>query len=252
MTGRKIRRLFWDIETSPDVVFSWRAGHKITIDPESILKERAIICIAWKWEDEDEVHCLTWDHRQNDRAMLKAFLAVAAEADELVAHNGDRFDIAWFRTRCLFHGLPTLPAFKTVDTLKWAKGLYYFNSNRLDYIAKFLGLERKHKTGRALWHRVVLDNDREALVQMVEYCKQDVLVLQQVWTKLRLSARPATHAGVLAGEANWSCPHCGSTNVRKSKTRVSAAGVASHQMRCNGCHGFYTISTSAYKRYSES
>ena len=68
------KRLFFDIEVSPNVVLSWRTGYNLTITPYDIIQERAIICICWKWEGKDEVHSLTWDKKQNDKAMLKAFL----------------------------------------------------------------------------------------------------------------------------------------------------------------------------------
>jgi DNA polymerase elongation subunit (family B) len=47
---------------------------------------------------------LTWDKKQSDKAMIKAFLKVMAQADEIVAHNGDKFDLKWLRTRALLHG----------------------------------------------------------------------------------------------------------------------------------------------------
>jgi DNA polymerase III epsilon subunit-like protein len=75
--------------------------------------------------------------------MIKAFLKVMAQADEIVAHNGDRFDLKWLRTRALLHGLDVMPSPKTIDTLKWAKRYFNFNSNKLDYIAKYLGVGQK-------------------------------------------------------------------------------------------------------------
>ncbi len=50
------RRLFFDIEVSPNIVFSWRAGYNLNIDPDNIIEERKIICVCWKWEGKDEVH----------------------------------------------------------------------------------------------------------------------------------------------------------------------------------------------------
>lgn len=245
---RKFRRLFWDIETSPDVVFSWRTGFKLTIGPENILQERAIICIAWKWEGEETVHSLHWRRPGDDKAMLKAFFKVAHEADELVAHNGDRFDIGWFRTRCLKHGAIGFPHYKTVDTLQWARRLFYFNSNKLDYIARFLGIPSKFKTSFDLWKRVVA-GDQLALADMVRYCEQDVRVLEQVWDKLRSAAGPKSHVGVAQGGAKWTCPHDGSTKVHLDKTRISPAGTVSYQMQCNECGRYYTIGAPAYKAY---
>ena len=113
-----MRRLFWDIETSPNIVLSWRVGRKVNLDYDNILHERAVICIGYKWEGENEVGALSWDKEQGDMAMLSRFADIAGEADEMVAHNGDSFDLGWFKTRCLLHGIQTFPEYKTVDTLK--------------------------------------------------------------------------------------------------------------------------------------
>ena len=71
----QIKRLFFDIETSPNIGLFWEAGYRKTISPDNIIKERAIICICYKWEHEEEVHSLTWDKNQNDKKMLEQLQA---------------------------------------------------------------------------------------------------------------------------------------------------------------------------------
>jgi hypothetical protein len=51
------KRLFYDIETSPNIGLFWQSGYKLNIDHSNIIQERAIICICWKWEGQKEVHC---------------------------------------------------------------------------------------------------------------------------------------------------------------------------------------------------
>lgn len=246
--GRAIRRLFWDIETSPNKVLSWRVGYKINIDHDNIIEERRIVTIAYKWEGEKEVYALSWDKNQDDRAMLIKFLEVANEADELVHHNGDSFDLPWFKTRCLFHGLTTIPDYKTIDTLQWARRNFLFNSNKLDYIASFLGFGHKIKTDFGLWKKV-LNGDEKALQDMLTYNKRDVELLERVWKRLQAVVKTKSHAGVLQGSAKWTCPRDGSTNVKLSKTRATAGGVIQYQMQCLDCGSYYTIGAVAYTEY---
>ena len=52
---KKIKRLFFDIETSPNIGLFWTAGYKLNISPDSIIKERAIICICYKWAGDDKI-----------------------------------------------------------------------------------------------------------------------------------------------------------------------------------------------------
>lgn len=247
-----IRRLFWDIETSPNVVLSWRVGYKLSISHENIVDERQVICICYKWEGEDEVHRLTWS-RGSDKAMLKAFMKVANEADELVAQNGDRFDLKWFNTRCLIHGLEPVPQYKTVDTLKIARRYFNFNSNKLDYLGSILEGRGKQDTDFGMWRDITLKtkNAAASLKRMVDYCADDVVLLERVYNKLAAFATPKTHSGVAAGLARWTCPHCASEEVVLSKKRVTAAGIKQYQMRCHDCKRYYQVSATVFRAYAE-
>ena len=244
-----IKRLFYDCETSPNIVYSWRIGYKVPLDYNNIIKERAIICICWKWEHEDQVWSLQWDDG-NDAEMLREFMEVLNESDEAAAHNGDRFDLPWLRTRCIKHGIDCYPLYKTVDTLKIARSKFYFNSNRLDYISRFLGGKAKIPTNFDLWKRVMA-GDKKALAEMTEYCRNDVLMLEDVYHELSKYAEPKTNASILEGKAKWCCAHCASDNVVLSKTRVSAMGTIRRQMQCSICGRYYTIADSTYTKMWE-
>jgi uncharacterized protein YprB with RNaseH-like and TPR domain len=247
----KIKKLFFDIETSPNIGLFWTAGYKQNISPESIIKERAIICIAYKWAGDSKTHAITWDNSQNDKALLEKFIQVANEADELIGHNGDRFDLPWIRTRCLYHRVPAFPNYTTLDTLKNARSKFKFNSNKLDYIAKFLGIGAKVHTGYDLWKNIVLNNDKKALKEMVEYCKNDVVILENVYNEMSPYIPAKTHHGVLMGGENYSCPECGSDDMKFSKKRMSAAGTPRIQLQCQSCGKYHTVSQTVYETLTE-
>lgn len=241
------RRLFFDIECSPNVVFSWKTGYEITLPHDNILEERAIICICWKWEGDDKVESLTWDRRHCDKKMLKAFVPILNSADESIGHNSDRFDLKWLKTRCLFHRIPMYPKYTTLDTLKIARNQFLFNSNKLDYIAKFLGFDGKMETGGfGLWKSIVLDSCGESLKTMVEYCQKDVVLLEKVYDALRTYAPHKFNYATAYGNERYDCPNCESTKIHLSKTKTLATGIIKRQMRCNGCGTYFTISDRAY------
>jgi DNA polymerase elongation subunit (family B) len=243
---KKIKRLFFDIETSPNIGLFWTSGYKLNIGPESIIKERAIICVCYKWEGEKEIYSLTWDGNQNDKKLLEKFIKVVNEADEIVGHNGDRFDLPWIRTRCLYHRIPVFPTYTTLDTLKNARSKFKFNSNKLDYIAKFLGIGQKIHTGYDLWKKIVLEKDKKALDEMVRYCKGDVNLLEKVYKELSTYIPAKTHHGVLKGHSSLSCPECGSNFMTFSKKRISALGTARIQLQCKDCGKYHTVSEATY------
>lgn len=242
----KIKRLFFDIETSPNVVYSWRIGYNLSITPDNIIDERKIICISYKWENEDRIYSLTWDKNQCDKQMLIDFIAEANKADEMIAHNGDRFDIKWIRTRCIYHRVPMFPQYKTLDTLKKAKSGFNFNSNKLDYIAKFLGVGAKIKhSGFDMWVQVMKGNT-EAMQDMVTYCEGDIIVLEDVFLTMQNYIKMNTHNGVINNNLKYSCPSCGGEHPVLLKNNVTAMGTIKRLMECNDCNYTYEISNSSY------
>ncbi len=238
----KRRRLFFDIETSPNIGLFWEAGYKKNITTDNIIRERAIICICYKWEDEKEVYALQWDAKQNDKRMLEQFIEVANTANELVGHNGDKFDLAWIRTRCLFHGIDMFPNYQTIDTLKVARSKFRFQSNRLNYIAEFLGLGGKIKTEFNLWKDILLNKDKVAMEKMIKYCKKDVSLLEEVYKLLGSHIAAKTHYGVVFGQDRGSCPECGagSKELIKNNTVVTATGLTRIQYKCKVCNKFHS------------
>lgn len=236
-----IKRLYFDIEVSPCIGFFWNPGHKINISYENIIKERAIICICYKWEHEKKVSSLTWDSKQDDKKMLQEFIKIADTADEMVGHNGDKFDLSWIRTRCLFHRIPMFPDYVSTDTLKVARAKFRFNSNRLNYIGQFLGLGQKIHTGFDLWKNIVTNKCEKSLDKMVRYCKQDVKLLEGVYLVMKNHIKPKTHQGVKMGKEKVSCPECGG-NTRISKTVFNASGLKRFYRQCTKCWKNHTTS----------
>jgi DNA polymerase elongation subunit (family B) len=233
------RRLFFDIEVSPNIGMFWEAGYKKNISHENIIKERAIICICYKWEDDKDVMFLQWDSKQSDKKMLEQFVKITNQADELVGHNGDRFDLSWIRTRCLFHKIQMFPNYTTIDTLKISRSKFKFNSNKLDYIAQFLGMGKKIHTDFSLWTNILLNKDKVAMAKMIKYCKMDVILLEKVYKQLSSHIMPKTHYGVIFGGDRSECPECGSDEYIKIGTRVTATGVRHQRKQCKTCNKFY-------------
>jgi uncharacterized protein YprB with RNaseH-like and TPR domain len=174
--------------------------------------------------------------------MLKKFVEIANTSDEMIAHNGDKFDLAWLRTRCLFHRIPMFPTYKTIDTLKVSRSKFRFNSNRLDYIAQFLGMGKKIKTEFSMWKDIFINKDKKAMEKMIKYCKMDVVLLEKVYKELSVHIEPKTHYGVLFGQDRGSCPECGSDDLHVSKYRTTTTGLKKIQYICNTCNKYCTKS----------
>lgn len=252
--NKGFKRLFFDIETSPNIGWFWRSTYNTNISTDQIQEERKVICVSYKWENEDKVYHLSWDSNKCDKSLLENFTNVLLQADEVIAHNGDRFDIPWLRTRCLYFGIPFPTYVKSLDTLRKVRSMFNFQSNRLDYVAKFLGLEGKISTSIGLWKEIVFKdvNSKEykdSLKDMLEYCDYDVILLEDVYNKIASYIKPETHVGVHEGKDKHTCPHCGGSEAKYLKAVVTSAGTIKRHMLCLSDNTDYVISDTAYKKY---
>lgn len=247
----KPKRLFYDIETSYNIVKSWRIGFNINLNMEDIIQERAIITIAYKWEGEEDVTVLSWN-KGCDKKIIEDFVKVMAEADELVGHNVDRYDTKFIMARALKHNIPVLPKYQSTDTLKLAKKHFMLNSNKLDYIAQYLGIGHKTKhRGLSMWDDIILRNDSKALEEMIEYNVQDVFLTEQVYHKLMEYSLPkVNHASKQTGDKH-TCPQCGSNHAELHKTYISSSGTKTRLMNCLNCSTNFTINNTNYTKFYE-
>lgn len=246
------RRLYYDIETSYNIVKAWRTGYNLNINPEDIIHERAIITIAYKWEGEDEVTVLQWD-KGCDKKLLEEFVKVMSKADELVGHNIDKYDTKFILGRCLKHGILGLPKYKSTDTLKIARSQFMLNSNKLDYIAQYLGIgEKTRHRGLAMWDDIILRNDPVAMEEMITYNVQDVYLTEKVYKTLKGYALPKVNHSAVQKDIKHACPECGEVHSSLRKILVSPAGTKTRIMNCNSCQTNFTINDTNYKKYYES
>ncbi len=244
---RNFKRLFFDIETSYNQGKFWRTGYKEVIRYEQILIPSKIICVSWKWEGEDKVYNINWDRHQNDLGLLRIMSDLMLEADEVIAHNGDRFDLKWLRTRCLKNRIPFPTYVRSLDTLKKVKSMFNFENNKLNTIAQELGYGEKIKTDMSLWDKIILEKDKQAMVRMLEYCDHDVVLLEDVYSTIMPYVKPNTHVAIHNGGDKCDCPSCGSNNVSYIKPMVTGKGNIQRHMMCDNCTSDYVISNADFK-----
>lgn len=243
--------LVYDIETSYGIAKAWRPGYKVRLTYDSFISHPKIICISYKWLGDDEIHTLRWDSNQDDRLLIKEFIKVLNSSDYSIAHNGDNFDLKHVKTRALVHGIKTHPTYTTVDTLKIARSYFKFPSNRLDDLGEFLGLGRKIKVDIELWDRIILDKCPDALEEMIEYCEQDVMLLEAVYNKLSTTMLPTIHVGTLNGGTKQTSPYSGNTNIELVKTTTTKAGTKKHLMIDLDNGKYFKMSDTDYRKFIE-
>lgn len=233
--------LIWDIETTHNVVASFDLRDEYT-PHTNIIQERYVVCACWKFLGEKKVYSVsTLDdpkryakNPHDDYHVIKTLHEVLSESDVIVAHNGDAFDKKYLETRILFHGLPALPPITSIDTYKVAKSRFKFNSNRLDYLGKFLGFGGKKSTPPGLWLDV-LKGDPKAIQTMVDYNKRDVTLLESIFLKLRPYIQ--NHISrELFGKVG--CPRCGSHKIQSRGVHRAITKIY-QRFQCQSCSGWF-------------
>jgi uncharacterized protein YprB with RNaseH-like and TPR domain len=210
--------LFIDIETAPSLGWIWGKWQQNVIDFKT---DWYILSVGWKWLGDEKVQVLGLDdfprHKRNsedDKALVKHIWKLIDQADIIIAHNGDDFDLPKINTRFLTHKLPPTSPYKTVDTLKIARKVFKFDSNKLDDLGRYLGIGRKiPHTGFHLW-KGCMSGDPESWRKMKEYNGHDVELLEQVYELVKAwdTKHPQINQGLTANEA---CPTCASKNVQR-------------------------------------
>jgi len=244
------KRMFFDIETSYNVIADFSCGYNKSIGPHQILKERSIICICWKWERDDKVYYLKWDDNQCDKKMLTEFTKEMEKANEVIGHNGDKFDLRWLRARAIIHQLPFPTYIKSLDTLKKVRTAAYFNSNKLDYLAKLLlGYGKVDTGGFQLWVDICENKDKSAIHKMVQYCKNDVVILEEIFHHIESYITHNTHVGKIKGNDKCSCKACGSEDIKLKGNVFTSAGNIQKHIECNNCGLDYKVSNLSWEYY---
>jgi DNA polymerase elongation subunit (family B) len=242
------RRLFLDIETSYLKVAVWDLYSKsnVRISHKNILPggDPKIICACWKWAKRQKVESIEWNQRQNDKRIVKRLVQVMDSATEIVAHNGNRFDIPWIRGRAIYHRVPMRPTYPTLDTLRKSRQKFHFPSHRLDYLGNHLVGENKLPTEFDLWMAIVEDRCPKSMAKMVRYCKQDVRLLEKVFDRMSPYIEPITSV------TRWPsyCPECGSANTIVHEERIRATGYTHVGFRCRDCGKNHTVPKSRFVR----
>ena len=233
-----VKILLFDIETAPMKAYIWGLW-KQNIAWDHVTSDWFIICWAAKWLDSPDIYsgCVSPVEALNedDSNILKPLWKLLDEADVVIGHNSDSFDIPRLNSRFVLNGMvPPSPYYK-VDTWKVAKKEFAFTSNKLDALAHYFGLEGKYETDFKLWEGC-LNGDRKCLQEMQDYNIQDVKVLEEVFYKLRPWIKGFPNANNYLQPTQIVCATCGSDNLEELPGQYYYTATGKYQLlRCKDC-----------------
>lgn len=150
-----------------------------------------LLCAVVKPADGEPMIFRADDHRSwrrgrsCDKALVRAVVDCLESFDVWIAHNGQRFDVPWLRTRLLKWNLPPLANRKLIDPVLLARNKLKMSFNSLGQLASLLGCNSKTDVEPDIWLKASLEGCKTSLDYIVEHCVQDVLVLEEVVTRLK-------------------------------------------------------------------
>lgn len=249
---RRAKILCLDIETAPLLAHVWSLW-KQNVGAKQLIQDSYVMCVAAKWLGSPDMMYAEARTLRSEKAMLLQVRSWITEADFLIGHNAKSFDLPKLNAAMLRNGIAPPARPRVIDTLLIAKKEFRFTSNRLDSLAVALGCAPKSShaqfPGHELWAETLKGNPA-AWAEMQAYCKQDVLVTEEVYRKLRPWDTTHPNINVMRdttdehGEEAMHCPHCGSTHLNKNGKRYTNTGEYT-RYRCMDC------GASSRSRYTE-
>jgi uncharacterized protein YprB with RNaseH-like and TPR domain len=231
---------FIDIETAPILATVWSLFEANAVWVE---RDTFILGFAVQWAGEKAVktYCLPdyprYQKNKHDDGKLVADLwKILDEADVVVAHNGDSFDLKKINARLAVHGFKPPAPFKTIDTLKLARRTFKFDSNKLDNLGRYFGVGRKiPNTGAELW-RGCVEGNAKSWRRMRRYNAQDVTLLVRVYERLKPWAKLPDFR-IFNGAHG--CPTCLSKNIQRRGVSV-ARSRRYQRYHCQDCGTWFS------------
>jgi DNA polymerase elongation subunit (family B) len=233
--------LVLDIETLPMSVRTFGL-YKQRIPHYNIIKNKDIVVLSWvaKWLYDSEVmsDILTPDEaiRHDDKRIMQGMWNLLEQATVVIAHNAKNFDIRVINSRFLVNGILPPTPYQVIDTLTESQKLFRTSSHKLDYLGKLLFNKGKKNTDFSLWERCD-EGDQRSLDYMLEYNKEDVLLLEECYLEMRPYFTAHPNLNVHSHSDETACPYCESTNLKETDSYYNTMAGTFLVIRCGDCGG---------------
>lgn len=228
--------LFLDIETAPNVAFIWGLFDQ-HISHDQLEESSYILCWSAKWYGRPKIHFSSAEKRSSVE-VLKPIHALLDKADIVIHFNGKKFDVPVLNREFIKHGLTPPSPYKQIDLYQVVRRTFRFESNKLAYITQALGLQGKmHHEGFKLWVGC-MKGDRASWKKMGEYNRNDVVIMEPLYERLRpwINRHPAIQSG-----NGLACPRCGSKKTQRRGVEVATTQTCI-RLQCQACGSWFRSS----------
>ena len=217
-----MKTLYLDIETSPNVCYTWGLYNE-NIGINQVIEPTRVICVAFKLDDQPMDFTAEWQPGGHKR-MIRRVRGMLEAADAVVHYNGSRFDEPHLNREFLQAGLSPPSQYRTIDLCTTVKKRFRFAAARLQQVVTELDLGEKIKTDFDLW-KDVLAGDPKAQKLMERYNKHDVQLLVDLYEQIRPWVVSHPNVALYSDDPTRpQCTRCGG-DVRKNGVYRTNSGV---------------------------
>lgn len=250
--GNGSRRLFIDIETAVPIVAAFNRYDVTISEDHVIIPGDWILSISWAFDqcNSGEIMAFTVGlspeeiANQDDSRLVALLYELYENADEVVAHNGKKFDFKVIQARAIANNFGVMPTAKFVDTLQMAKSKIKVPSFSLDSLCNYFGLGRKSSSGGIQTWLRVQSGDKLAMQNMLDYNLDDVKLLVKLYEKIKCLGAAGVNQGLYFDDQEIHCKSCGSTHVVETGREVATVSNLFKEVECQECGAKARLKTS--------
>lgn len=234
--------LFLDIEKSPHEIYSYGIRDQYIADTQ-IKKEGQILSFSAKWMGSKKVIYEDQSKNRNvrlDRKLLTKLWELLDQADVVITHNGDSYDIPEIFAAMQELKMTPPSSFRTIDTYKISKK-FRFVSKKLGYLTnklneKYKKLDHAGFPGISLFIECAKGNEKAWKVNK-KYNIYDTLALEEFYNVILPWAGNKVLLHYQVDKVSLAC-NCGSTDVIKYGFKFTNGGKF-QKFVCNTCGSHY-------------
>lgn len=130
----------------------------------------------------------------NDRKLCNDIARRLEDFDILIGYYSLNFDLPMLNSRLIKWGLKPLAERFHIDVYRIVKKNINTTSRRLITVSQFFGIEGKDSVDYEAWVRAGYDGDPKAMRRIIEHNKQDVIVLEKTFEKVKHKMRAINKA----------------------------------------------------------
>lgn len=234
---RELKTLIMDMELAYALYYAYPSKKPQYLSSRQVKERTFCPCATWNWDHQVHVNKVSVlddpkrfkKNHKDDYVVAVALHEAMSEADIIVAHNGDQFDIKQANTLFIRHNLGPIPEKKSVDTLKVARKYFAFEGNDLADLCKRFGVPDKLEKPDFI---KITEGDPGEIRKAVKYCGRDTLSLKGVLHHLKPYIRRYPSLRKYKDKITC-CDACGSKRLQNKGSYF--CGSLYYRVKCMEC-----------------